>query len=191
MPASFTVSVLPFSVILPPVVPPPLRLPIASSFARSSDTPAVFASVTCDASPMALPPDARSVPPLMVVTPVYVFAPLNVSTPAPAFVRPPVPLIAPEYVVEVPLPPDVSVPLTQSDRAAARDRTDGLREVVQIEDSRVADRHGARIGDAVRRTQPQRAVIDRSWRRCTCWHRTGAPSPQWTCSARPRHREFR
>ncbi len=41
------------------------------SFAvRSKLTPAVFASVTCEVSGIALPPEACSVPPLMVVTPV-------------------------------------------------------------------------------------------------------------------------
>ena len=41
------------------------------SFAvRSNDTPAVFASVTGEVSAIALPPEARSVPPLIVVAPV-------------------------------------------------------------------------------------------------------------------------
>ena len=46
-------------------------------------------------------PDKASVPALIVVAPVYVFAPDNVSVPVPTFVSPPPKLITPEYVVEL------------------------------------------------------------------------------------------
>jgi hypothetical protein len=44
---------------------------------------------------MAAPPPKVSVPALTVVFPEYVFAPLNVNSPTPAFVRPNAPLNAP------------------------------------------------------------------------------------------------
>jgi len=51
---------------------------------------------------MAPVPDKESVPALIVVAPVYVLVPESVSVPVPNFVKAPnVPLITPEYVVEV------------------------------------------------------------------------------------------
>ena len=63
-------SVFAPSVTLPPAAPPPERLPIVSLFARLSVAPATFAMLTCEASEMALPPDAVSIPALMLVAPV-------------------------------------------------------------------------------------------------------------------------
>ena len=58
--------------------------------------PATLASVTAEVSAIAAPPATRSVPALIAVAPVYVFAPERVKSPVPALVKPPVPLTTPE-----------------------------------------------------------------------------------------------
>src|SRR5438874_815807 len=63
--------------------------------------------------------EADSVPLLIVVVPVYVFDPDNVSVPAPVFVRPPAPLITP--ATETGLPLESIVPVAES----VTERVDG------------------------------------------------------------------
>ena len=82
---------------LPPAAPPPAKEPIVSFVPlRSRVAPATLASVTAEVSAMAVPPATCTVPALIVVAPVKVFAPDKVKMPVPAFVRPPVPLMMPE-----------------------------------------------------------------------------------------------
>jgi hypothetical protein len=52
-------------------------------------------TVTAPASEIAAPPFNVSVPAVTVVIPEYVFAPANVNSPAPAFVKFPLPLTTP------------------------------------------------------------------------------------------------
>jgi hypothetical protein len=103
--------------LTPPV---PARLPIvsfAASFKRPGDV-----TVTAPVSTIAAPPFNVSVPAVTVVVPVRVFAPPNVNSPVPAFVKLPLPLTTPfqftaldtvtvEFAVIAPAPPNVSAPL--------------------------------------------------------------------------------
>ena len=57
-------------VMFPPVLPPPVTDPIVSLLARFSVAPLVFARTRAEASGRADPPEAVSVPALMVVVPV-------------------------------------------------------------------------------------------------------------------------
>jgi hypothetical protein len=79
-------------------------------------------TVTAPASAIAAPPFNVSVPPVTVVVPVYVFAPANVNSPVPAFVKFPLPLTTPfqftalatvtvAFAVIAPVPPNVNAPL--------------------------------------------------------------------------------
>ena len=62
-----------------------------------------------------------SVPPSTTVAPVYAFAPVSVSVPAPFLLRPPAPEIVPLNSVDAPLPPAVSdPPVSVTDPAPAR-----------------------------------------------------------------------
>jgi hypothetical protein len=103
--------------LTPPV---PARLPIVSlpfNFRIPGDV-----TVTAPASAIASPPLNVNVPAITVVVPVYVFAPANVSSPVPAFVKFPLPLTTPfqftalatvtvEFAVIAPVPPNVNEPL--------------------------------------------------------------------------------
>jgi hypothetical protein len=81
----------------------------------------LVANVTVVPSPIALPPLNVNVPAFTVVFPVNVFAPLSVSSPAPAFVNENAPPNAPDittplatvsvvFAVNVPAPLNVNVP---------------------------------------------------------------------------------
>ena len=90
-----TVKLFAPRVTAPPVVPPPASDAIVSLLARFNVAPLTLAKVTAEASGRADPPEAVSVPALMVMVPVYVFVPLRVSVPVPLLTRLPVPLITP------------------------------------------------------------------------------------------------
>jgi hypothetical protein len=103
--------------LTPPV---PARLPIVSlpfNFRIPGDV-----TVTAPASAIASPPLNVNVPAVTVVVPVYVFAPANVNSPVPAFVKFPLPLTTPfqftaldtvtvEFAVIAPVLPNVNAPL--------------------------------------------------------------------------------
>ena len=82
--------------MFPPVVPPPDSEPIVSLAPfKSRIAPDTSARTTALLSAIAAP-STRNVPALIVVVPVYVFVPVNVSLDPPAFVNPPpLPLITP------------------------------------------------------------------------------------------------
>ena len=68
---------------MPPVVPPPDRLPMVSLLLSWKVAPEVFARVTSPLLAMAAPPLTARVPPKIVVVPVYVLVPERVSSPGP------------------------------------------------------------------------------------------------------------
>jgi hypothetical protein len=100
--------------------PEPARLAIVS-LAPNFNIPGDV-TVTAPVSAIAEPPFNVSVPPVTVVVPEYVFAPPNVNSPVPAFVKLPLPLTTPfqftalatvtvAFAVIAPAPPNVSAPL--------------------------------------------------------------------------------
>jgi hypothetical protein len=100
--------------------PAPARLAIVS-LAPNFNIPDDV-TVTAPVSRIAEPPSNVSVPPVTVVVPVRVFAPPNVNSPVPAFVKLPLPLTTPfqftalatvtvAFAVIAPAPPNVSAPL--------------------------------------------------------------------------------
>ena len=73
---------------------PLMTSPSVRSFERLTTRPAVFKSAIGPATLPAVPPSPRAiVPPVTVVSPVYVLALVSVSVPAPAFVTAPLPEI--------------------------------------------------------------------------------------------------
>jgi hypothetical protein len=103
---------------LTPPVPAKLAIvSLAPNFKLPGDV-----TVTAPVSTIAAPPFNVSVPPVTVVVPVYVFTAPNVNSPAPAFVKLPLPLTTPfqftalatvtvAFAVIAPAPPNVSAPL--------------------------------------------------------------------------------
>src|SRR5262245_34368405 len=120
-------------VLSPPVVnvpepsvtdPAPASEPIVCArLLRSSVAPAATVKALADENALAAP--ARSVPALTSVLPEYVLEPERVRTPAPAFVRPPAPLIAPDSVALLPLV-SMAPPPVPSENAEVKERLASL-----------------------------------------------------------------
>ncbi|CAG2353657.1 hypothetical protein BCCR75600_04712 [Burkholderia sola] len=88
-----------------PASAPIVRPPAAVLRSNVAPAPVRLTVPVADRLPAPL---SASVPLLMVVSPVYVFAPVSVVVAAPFFVRPPLPLIVPVSPRSL-LPPSVSV----------------------------------------------------------------------------------
>ena len=98
---------------------PAIEPTVSENPPRSNVAPDATDSAELAPTPLAMP--RRSVPALTVVAPVYVLATESCSVPAPAFVRPPAPVIALVVLVTLPAPsmvrsnpPLVSAPLRVS-----------------------------------------------------------------------------
>ena len=104
---------------------PPLEMPVPLSVNGSAlDRPlpvTVTAAPAATTVPVALPRAAllwtSTVPVLTVVVPVYVFTPLNASTPEPDLMMPPAPLTIPPTVSVVPASVTVTVRSAANDTA--------------------------------------------------------------------------
>jgi len=88
------------------ILPAPAMEPTVSETPFKSKVPVTVSAEEFGSEPEPL---SAMVPAEMVVEPVKAGEPEMVSVPAPAFVRPPVPVIVPLKMVLVPSPPAVSV----------------------------------------------------------------------------------
>ena len=84
--------------------PDPPAASRSSRRSRPGRTCLLEATVTALLAPMPLAIPSLSVPLLIVVAPVYVWATPNVSVPVPSLVRPPVPEMAPADLLVLPAP---------------------------------------------------------------------------------------
>ena len=100
----------------PPALPPPDRDPTdwLKPF-KSKLAPATLAKRTTEFDEKALTAPPWKVPRLTVVVPRYVlFVPPRRNVPVPCIVNPPVPVMAPEYVVVILFPAMVNVPVPRA-----------------------------------------------------------------------------